>query len=304
MSRRRARIDARSRYVHENRATIGGMVGNNSAGSGSVRYGMTIDHVRSLDVMLSDGSRARLNRSTTPSTHDARPATHWRGASTPGWPMSWPAMSSRSPTTSPSSRRAGGYRLDRRLADATPFDLAKFVVGSEGTLVIATRARVDLVPKPRRTVFAVGHFTSVPAAIAATEDALSCDPAQVDDGQDHPRPVTAEDRVRRARRVAGRRSGCTAFRVVHGRRPGRAHGEPRPAGCPVARTPAWVQHPARRFGKPAGRAAEGAQVQPRPADGCLGRHAEAVGLRRGHRGRPGSARRVHDGSRSSSTGTA
>ena len=43
-----------------NRATIGGMTGNNSAGSGSVRYGMTIDHVRALDVVLSDGSTARL----------------------------------------------------------------------------------------------------------------------------------------------------------------------------------------------------------------------------------------------------
>jgi FAD/FMN-containing dehydrogenase len=36
-----------------NRATIGGMIGNNSAGSGSIRYGMTIDHVRELDVVLS-----------------------------------------------------------------------------------------------------------------------------------------------------------------------------------------------------------------------------------------------------------
>src|SRR5215472_14235036 len=41
-----------------NRATIGGMIGNNSAGSHSVRYGMTIDHVRELDVVLSDASRA------------------------------------------------------------------------------------------------------------------------------------------------------------------------------------------------------------------------------------------------------
>ena len=41
-----------------NRATIGGMVGNNSAGSGSLRFGMTIDHVQALDVVLSDGSRA------------------------------------------------------------------------------------------------------------------------------------------------------------------------------------------------------------------------------------------------------
>jgi FAD/FMN-containing dehydrogenase/Fe-S oxidoreductase len=163
-----------------NRATIGGMVGNNSAGSGSVRYGMTIDHVRTLDVILSDGSRARFEpiddaEYTRRASRDSLEgrihagladvmARHEQSIAN-DFPSFW--------------RRAGGYRLDR-LADATPFDLAKFVVGSEGTLVIATRARVDLVPKPRRTVFAVGHFTSVPAAIAATEDALSCDPAQVE----------------------------------------------------------------------------------------------------------------------------
>src|ERR1039457_3129013 len=43
-----------------NRATIGGMIGNNSAGSGSVVHGMTIDHVESLEVVLSDSSAATL----------------------------------------------------------------------------------------------------------------------------------------------------------------------------------------------------------------------------------------------------
>ena len=163
-----------------NRATIGGMVGNNSAGSGSVRYGMTIDHVRTLDVILSDGSRAHFEpideaERTRRATHDSLEGRIHAGLAqilarhehsiAHDFPSYW--------------RRAGGYRLDR-LADRTPFDLAKFVVGSEGTLVIASRALVDLVPRPRRTVFAVGHFTSVAAAIAATGDALSCDPAQVE----------------------------------------------------------------------------------------------------------------------------
>src|SRR5579864_200128 len=43
-----------------NRATLGGMIGNNSAGSHSVRYGMTADHVHSVDVVLSDASRAEF----------------------------------------------------------------------------------------------------------------------------------------------------------------------------------------------------------------------------------------------------
>jgi FAD/FMN-containing dehydrogenase/Fe-S oxidoreductase len=161
-----------------NRATLGGMIGNNSAGSGSVRYGMTIDHVRELDVVLSDASTARFGpvdeaeraRRAAGDTLEARlyrelPAlvdAH-RDAIATGFPRFW--------------RRAGGYRLDR-LTDS--FDLARFVVGSEGTLVVATEAVVGLVPKPKKTVIAVGHFRSTQAAINATEDALSCDPAAVE----------------------------------------------------------------------------------------------------------------------------
>ncbi|GAA3741136.1 FAD/FMN-containing dehydrogenase/Fe-S oxidoreductase [Spinactinospora alkalitolerans] len=163
-----------------NRATIGGMVGNNSAGSGSVRYGMTIDHVRALDVVLADAHRTgfapigeaeRARRAALPGlegdVHRALPGIVADNAE---------AIATRFPDF---WRRACGYRLDR-LADGTPFDLAKFVVGAEGTLVVATEALVDLVPRPRHTVIAVGHFASTPEAIAATEDALSCDPAGVE----------------------------------------------------------------------------------------------------------------------------
>jgi FAD/FMN-containing dehydrogenase/Fe-S oxidoreductase len=163
-----------------NRATLGGMIGNNSAGSGSVRYGMTIDHVNELDVVLSDAStayfapvdEAERARRATGDTLEGRlyrdlPALveEQRAAIGTGFPGFW--------------RRAGGYRLDRLASDG-PFDLATFVVGSEGTLVVATEAVVGLVPKPSRTVIAVGHFRSTQAAIAATEDALACDPAAVE----------------------------------------------------------------------------------------------------------------------------
>ncbi|MFJ2791418.1 FAD-binding and (Fe-S)-binding domain-containing protein [Streptomyces sp. NPDC087290] len=164
-----------------NRATIGGMIGNNSAGSGSLRYGMTIDHVRALDVVLSDGSTARLEPvdETERGRRAALPTLEGRlhrdlpllvranaDAIAEGFPDFW--------------RRACGYRLDRLAREDTPFDLAKFVVGSEGTLAIATRALVDLVPRPGRTVIAVGHFTSVVAAIEATESALACHPSAVE----------------------------------------------------------------------------------------------------------------------------
>ena len=163
-----------------NRATLGGMLGNNSAGSGSVRYGMTIDHVRELDVVLADASRARFGPLTDDERRRRAGLRTLEGdlyrrlpqlvetqatAIADGYPPYW--------------RRACGYRLDR-LAGDPRFNLAPFVVGSEGTLVIATEALVDLVPKPRRTVIAVGHFASTLAAIEATEDALACEPAAVE----------------------------------------------------------------------------------------------------------------------------
>ena len=163
-----------------NRATIGGMFGNNSAGSGSLRYGMTIDHVREIDAVLSDGSMAHFAPVDEAERHrragaGSLEARIYRGlpeiveanrtAIANGFPPFW--------------RRACGYRLDR-MVDGSPFDLAKFVVGSEGTLAIATEVVVDLVPKPKHTVFAVGHFDTTQKAIEATTDALSCDPAQVE----------------------------------------------------------------------------------------------------------------------------
>jgi FAD/FMN-containing dehydrogenase/Fe-S oxidoreductase len=163
-----------------NRATLGGMIGNNSAGSQSVRYGMTIDHVLALDVVLSDASRSRfgpltdrelLSRAAAPTLDGAicrelpRLAVRHREAIATGFPRFW--------------RQSGGYRLDR-MAGSAGLDLAKFVVGSEGTLVTVVEATVQLVPSPRCRVIAVGHFSTVQAAIEATEDALACQPAAVE----------------------------------------------------------------------------------------------------------------------------
>ena len=163
-----------------NRATLGGMIGNNSAGSHSVRYGMTIDHVLGLDVVLADANRTYLEpigpeelarRASRPglegAVHRQLPGLVERhsAAIATGFPAYW--------------RRAGGYRLDR-LANDGVFDLARFVVGSEGTLVTVTEALVGLVPAPRHRAIAVGHFRSTQAAVEATGAALACDPAAVE----------------------------------------------------------------------------------------------------------------------------
>jgi FAD/FMN-containing dehydrogenase/Fe-S oxidoreductase len=168
----------------KNRATLGGMIGNNSAGSQSVRYGMTIDHVLSLEVVLSDASQSAFGpltagelraRAAAPALDGVicrdlpRIVERHREAIATGFPQFW--------------RQSGGYRLDRLDAWAGEpggLDLAKFVVGSEGTLVTVVDATVQLVPAPLHRVIAVGHFASVQAAIEATQDALACQPAAVE----------------------------------------------------------------------------------------------------------------------------
>ncbi|HSR85534.1 MAG TPA: FAD-linked oxidase C-terminal domain-containing protein [Streptosporangiaceae bacterium] len=164
----------------KNRATLGGMIGNNSAGSQSVRYGMTIDHVLAVDIVLADASRAEFASMTAAELARRGAAATLEGAICRELPLLVDRHQAAIRTGFPLFwRQSGGYRLDR-LIGQPELDLAKFVVGSEGTLVTVVEATVNLVPAPRHRVIAVGHFASVQAAIEATEDALACDPSAVE----------------------------------------------------------------------------------------------------------------------------
>ena len=133
------------------RATIGGMISNNSCGARSVMYGKTIDHVLELDVVLADGSQAHF------AAADARRARRrLRGRHARGDVLSHrPAARARVRRTKSSGairrslRRVGGYNLDEFVDEAKPFNLAKIIVGSEGTLGMSSAAKVNLVPLPK-----------------------------------------------------------------------------------------------------------------------------------------------------------
>jgi FAD/FMN-containing dehydrogenase len=151
-----------------NRATLGGMIGNNSCGARSARYGMTIDHVEALDVVLSDGSLARFEGVDDAEIDRRAGEQTLEGHLYREIPR---LIQDRSDVirdaVPPHWRRSGGYRLERLLPEGDRFSLADLVVGSEGTLAITVEATVRLVPKPNAVAALVGHFTSVDAAIEA-----------------------------------------------------------------------------------------------------------------------------------------
>ncbi|MFF6996818.1 FAD-binding and (Fe-S)-binding domain-containing protein [Streptomyces sp. NPDC008313] len=127
---------------------LGGMIGNNSCGSSAQAYGKTVDNVRRLEVLTYDGTRMWVG--PTSKEERARIAveggrraeiydgldrivSEYLGDVRKGYPKI--------------PRRVSGYNLDSLLPE-NGFDVARALVGSEGTLVAVLRAELELVPVP------------------------------------------------------------------------------------------------------------------------------------------------------------
>jgi FAD/FMN-containing dehydrogenase/Fe-S oxidoreductase len=163
-----------------NRATIGGMTGNNSAGSHSIVYGKTIDHVMELSVVLADASttvfkaveKAELEARAKGSSLEQRIYRQVRRiveANREEVQKRYPAI----------QRRVSGYNLDAFVRH-DEFNLAKMMVGSEGTLAVVTEAKVRIVPRPKATAVCVVHFDDLVASTEASEEILACDPYAIE----------------------------------------------------------------------------------------------------------------------------
>jgi len=163
-----------------NRATLGGMLANNSTGTHSITYGNFIHHVRRAEVLLADGTAATFE----PLDHDAWQkrmradglegaiyrrleamlANGGRETIEEDTPSHW--------------RRNNGYRLETLLEEDR--NLAKLLCGSEGTLAVATELTCNLVEKPARTALGIAHFETRDDALRAVTTVLETDPTAVE----------------------------------------------------------------------------------------------------------------------------
>ncbi|HXF83399.1 MAG TPA: FAD-binding and (Fe-S)-binding domain-containing protein, partial [bacterium] len=162
-----------------NRATLGGMMGNNSSGARAIVYGKTGDHVQELRALLIDGTELHLRRPTPQALGQRPPADGREGelyAVAARIAHEHRAeIEARFPRL---TKRVSGYALDALLAD--PTDLIALLIGSEGTLGVVVEARVGLVPRPRHAVVAVIHFADLFDSFQAVPLILAHRPSAVE----------------------------------------------------------------------------------------------------------------------------
>ncbi len=156
-----------------NRATIGGMIGNNSSGTRSIVYGKTIDHVLCIKVVTVDGTVMDLQPSTddewqSRSQGTSREAEIYRGVKNLV-NRNQDEILERYPKV---MRRVAGYNLDefvdgagytgpiggRDNAGHRTWNLSNLIVGSEGTLAFVLEAKIKLEPLPKATALCMVHF--------------------------------------------------------------------------------------------------------------------------------------------------
>ncbi|HET6780522.1 MAG TPA: FAD-linked oxidase C-terminal domain-containing protein, partial [bacterium] len=162
-----------------NRATLGGMTGNNSAGARSIVYGKMVDHTLEIRTLCMDGTELRLQPLSGDDAKKKLSSTGREGEIYRTVSSVVDANRGEIDRRFPKIlRRVSGYNLDALLAD--PTDLRKLIVGSEGTLGIVTEMKVRLVPRPHHSVLNVVHFADLFEALEATQIILQFNPSAVE----------------------------------------------------------------------------------------------------------------------------
>ena len=160
-----------------NRCMIGGMVGNNSSGTTSIKYGVTRDHVLEIQALLSDGSEATfLKDNQTTHTIGFQHEIENQLAQLLNENGARQELINKSPKKS-IHRRNTGYALDLLAEDENKLDLTQLLTGSEGTLAFTTAIKLNLDKLPPKNVTLVcAHFNSIHESMEAVLVAMKAEP--------------------------------------------------------------------------------------------------------------------------------
>jgi FAD/FMN-containing dehydrogenase/Fe-S oxidoreductase len=159
------------------RATIGGMAANNSCGSRSLRYGIMADNVLAIEGILADGERV---------TFDQVPGNLQKVSGSPHYLAIIQKLRAIAASNAGDirerfaklRRRVGGYNLDS--IDPAGHNMARLVIGSEGTLAYFTRIKLALQPLPAHKVLGVCHFPSFRQAMESAQHIVKLGPTAVE----------------------------------------------------------------------------------------------------------------------------
>lgn len=158
------------------RATLGGMAGNNAAGARSLHFGSMVDAVESIDLVLASGDIVHFGplneeqwqkklKSTTHEGEIYRAAEEVRTKYKDAILKHFPKL----------PRRSSGYQLDR-LLKPFPLNLAEIIVGSEGSLGVISSVAVKLAKKPSYLELHLFPFDSMQEAMKAVTPLLQTSP--------------------------------------------------------------------------------------------------------------------------------
>src|SRR5436190_16059440 len=162
--------------------TLGGMAGNNSCGSRSIRYGNMVHNVAAIDAILADGTRARFDAKRP---EDMQPAV--RAIADKVAALAFAERGEIERMYPKVLRRVGGYNLDiffpqseRPYTTDNSVNLAHLLVGSEGTLAVTERLTLKLSRLPKHKALGVVNFTSFYKAMESAQHIVKLKPTAVE----------------------------------------------------------------------------------------------------------------------------
>lgn len=164
-----------------NRATVGGAVGNDACGNHSVRYGRTGDHVVSLDLVLADGTRLTATRTGLRATDpdDTAAVERARALSADLQALAAQYMPHFRVELGRIPRQVSGFHLANLLPE-NGFDVARALVGSEGTCAIVVGATVRLVDVPPSALLLIVAYDDIVDAARDVTTILRYQPAAIE----------------------------------------------------------------------------------------------------------------------------